>query len=114
MKKIKKLDLRLEKEVISTLSAGDLSGMKGGASTINSNGVLQCCIINTVVTGCQPVSDGCTKTQAQTECLACPGNSVKTCLLPFTNHAASCEICGKVTDKPGCGVYSDMQYCLIK
>ena len=32
MKKIKKLDLRLEKEVISSLTTNDLSEMKGGKS----------------------------------------------------------------------------------
>ena len=113
MKKIKKLDLRLDKEVISALSAGDLSGMKGGASTINSNGVLQCCIINTVVTGCPPVSDGCTKTQAQTECAVCPVSKIP-CKIHYTDFEASCKICGMITDQPGCGIYTDLEYCLIK
>lgn len=61
MKKIKKSDLRLEKEVISALTENDLESMRGGTNTKDSN----VCI--------EFVSDknSCMKTKCyQTECCA--------------------------------------------
>ena len=47
MKKIKKLDLRLEKEVISSLTTNDLSGVKGGANSDNpGEGYASCAILS--------------------------------------------------------------------
>lgn len=101
MKKIKRLDLRLEKEVISALTTNDLSGLQGGGvTTQGSSAPYYCCIATYVITDCNL----CTNTCNQTECQKCDMETIKTCFKPITDQPGSCP-CELIT--------KDLRTCII-
>lgn len=102
MKKIQKSDLKLEKEVISSLSAGDLSDVKGGATTLYTDGLRPCCfILYTKDAACLPTADGCTKTCLLTVCNVRPEETVDVCMEPISVTPQSCP-CQPLSVKTDC------------
>lgn len=79
MKKFKKIELSLEKEVISTLTEGDLSGVRGGnlADSTNFSGDVFCCIPESNLTK----FPNCINTQIEGGCISSDYPSRVSCKL---------------------------------
>ena len=80
MKKINKNDLRLDKEVISSLSENELSSVRGGENTIIPQDTFK-----------EPACRPCEISKAKTGCDINKTLVVDECMIQITNNANPCN-----------------------